>query len=59
MEEYVRTFLFFGAILVLLGLGGALLFCAGLSDVIHWSACAPMLDFTTQAVHTVASLFGQ
>lgn len=59
MEEYIRTFLFFGAVLVLLGLGASLLFCAGLSDVIQWSACGPILGFTTQAVHAVASFFGQ
>ena len=48
-----------GRIVVLLILGGSLLFCAGLSEVIHWGACAPLLDFTAQAVRVVAGLFGR
>ncbi len=56
MDEWVRILFVAGGIVFLMILAASLLFCAGLSDIVHWTYCATVTDFTVRAVHTVADI---
>jgi hypothetical protein len=58
VDQEIRSVLLIFGVLALLVLGGALLACASLSDLVHWTACQELLGFTTRTARSVSELFG-
>ncbi len=54
MEEWVRILFVAGGIVFLMILAASLLFCAGLSDIVHWTSCGTVPVFPVRHAPPVA-----
>ena len=59
MEAWLRTLLLVGGGLCVFALVVAVLFCAGLSDIVKWTSCDTVLTLASRGERTVLRLVAQ
>ena len=56
MEDWSRSLLFTGSVMVLGALAASWVFCLGLSDIVHWTYCEALLSKAQALVELITRL---
>jgi len=59
VEAWLRTLLLVGVSLGVFALVVAVLFCAGLSDIVKWTSCDTVLTLASRGERTILRLLAQ